>query len=82
MNVNIFLLGLSLCFNFRDGTQYKRPGLTLMDLTKFAVLFAISLAAWTKCFFATGLFVFADAALHTLQRFEVCFATAVADCNI
>lgn len=55
---------------------------TLMDLTRFAVLLAISLAAWTKCFFATGLFVLDEAALHTLQRFDVCLATAVADCKI
>ena len=49
-----------------------------MFLTKLAVLLATSLAACTNCLFAAGLLVLADAALHALQRADVCLATAVA----
>ena len=49
-----------------------------MFFTKLAVLLATSLAACTNCLLAAGLLVFADAALHALQRADVCLATAVA----
>lgn len=52
--------------------------LTLMLLTRLAVLLATSFADCTKCFLATGLLVFDEATRHILHRAEVCLATSVA----
>lgn len=52
--------------------------LTLMDLTRLAVLFATSLALWTNCRLATGLDVLEEASRQALHRAEVCLATIVA----
>ncbi len=49
-----------------------------MARTKLAVLLATSLADWTKCRLATGLFVLEEATRHVLQREEVCLAMTVA----
>ena len=51
---------------------------TLMFFTRFAVLLATSLAAWTKCFLATGLFVLPEANLQALHKTLVCLAITVA----
>ena len=52
--------------------------LTLMVLTRLAVLLATSLADWTKCLLAAGLEVLEEARRHALHRAEVCLATMVA----
>ena len=52
--------------------------LTLIVLTRLAVVLATSLADWTNCLLATGLDVLDEARRHALQRAEVCFATIVA----
>jgi len=52
-----------------------------MVLTRLAVLFATSLADWTKCLLAAGLGVLEEAKRHALHRAEVCFATMVAADN-
>ena len=59
-------------------THEKTSTTTLMALTRLAVLLATSLAAWTKCFLATGLLVFEDATRHALQREEVFLAIEAA----
>ena len=52
--------------------------LTLMDLTRLAVLLATSLADWTNCLLATGLEVLEEASRQALHRADVCLATMVA----
>lgn len=52
--------------------------LTLIDLTRLAVLFATSLALWTNCRLATGFDVLEEARRQALHRAEVCLATIVA----
>ena len=49
-----------------------------MFFTRLAVLLATSLAAWTKCFLATGLFVLPEANLQALHNTLVCLAITVA----
>ncbi len=56
----------------------NRLKLTLMDLTRLAVLLATSLALWTNCLFATGLDVLEEASRQALHKAEVCLATIVA----
>ena len=55
-----------------------RNRLTLMALTRAAVLLATSLALCTKCRLATGLAVLEEARRQALQSAEVCLATTVA----
>lgn len=50
----------------------------MIVLTRLAVLFATSLADWTKCLLAAGLVVLDDARRQALHRAEVCLATMVA----
>ncbi len=52
--------------------------LTLMVLTRLAVVLATSLADWTNCLLATGLGVLDEARRQALQSAEVCLATMVA----
>ena len=52
--------------------------LTLIDLTRLAVLLATSFADWTKCRLATGLLVLEEATLQELHSADVCLATIVA----
>ena len=52
--------------------------LTLMFLTRLAVLLATSLAACTKCLLATGLLVLLEACLQALHSTLVCLAITVA----
>ena len=56
----------------------RSPAKALMFLTSPAVLLATSLAAWTKCFLATGLLVLLLATLQALHRTLVCLAITVA----
>lgn len=59
--------------------------MTLIALTRLAVLFATSLADDTKCRLATGLVVFDDAIRQVLHNTDVCLAMSVAadnTCNI
>lgn len=51
---------------------------TFMDLTRFAVVLATSLADWTNCLLATALGVFEEARRQALHSAEVCLATMVA----
>ena len=55
---------------------------TLMFLTRLAVALATSLAACTKCFLATGLFVLLEASLQALHNVLVCLAMTVAAAKI
>ena len=55
--------------------------LTLMALTRLAVLLATSLALCTKCRLATGLEVLLEARRQALHRADVCLATTVAADN-
>lgn len=52
--------------------------LTLMVLTRLAVVLATSLADCTNCLLATGLDVLEEARRHALHSAEVCLATMVA----
>ena len=52
-----------------------------MARTRAAVLFATSLADWTKCLLATVLAVLDDATRHELHNADVCFAIIVAAFN-
>jgi hypothetical protein len=52
--------------------------LTLIALTRLAVLFATSFADETKCRLATGLVVFDDAIRQVLHKTDVCLAMSVA----
>ena len=56
----------------------KNKEVTLMNLTRLAVLLATSFADWTNCRLATGLSVLVDASLQALQRPAVCLAITVA----
>lgn len=61
--------------------EWIRILLTLIAVTKLAVLLATSLADWTKCRLATGFEVLEEARRQALQRADVCLATAVAADN-
>lgn len=63
------------CFLF-EGLNLKV--LTLMDLTRLAVVLATSLADCTNCLLATGFGVLEEARRQALHNAEVCLATIVA----
>lgn len=59
-------------------TFWSLGELTLMVLTRLAVVLATSLADWTNCLLATGLEVLEEARRQALHRADVCLATIVA----
>lgn len=59
-------------------TVWSVGELTLMVLTRLAVVLATSLADCTNCLLATGLEVLEEARRHALHSAEVCLATMVA----
>lgn len=73
-----FALAAKICPLTDFKLSFSQNNYTFIDLTKFAVLFATSLADCTKCFLATAFEVFEEAIRQTLQSADVCFATMVA----